>query len=126
MQTINKSNTRQVVAGVLFPPLVKGGRGIFKAKVAQLVSCTFLTLLTGCAEWNSAPTVVDANYGRAYHNMVKNQTLYPEHGQNDKPILTLDGQKAQTVIKAYRQPAKDPLENAKEPVTINFTNTGGN
>lgn len=91
----------------------------------KLVSCTFLILLTGCAEWNSHPVVVDQNFGRAYHNMVKNQTLYPEHGQNDHPILSLDGQKAQGVINAYRQPALEPLENAKKGATFDVKNVGG-
>ena len=62
----------------------------------------FLTLMTGCAEWNSHPVVVEENFGHAVNNMVKNQTLYPEHGQNDHPILSMDGQKAEAVIKAYR------------------------
>lgn len=92
-------------------------------RISKLVTGLWLvTLMTGCAEWNSAPDVVDQNFGRAYKNMVKNQTLYPEHGQDDKPILTLDGQKAQTVIRAYRQPAKDPLEKAKTPINLDFTN----
>jgi hypothetical protein len=101
MQTLNKGIAMQVVTGLLF-----------------------LTLMTGCAEWNSAPVVVDQNFGRAYHNMVKNQTLYPEHGQNDKPILSLDGQKAQHVIDAYRKPAGESLEQSKQPVTINIGGTG--
>ncbi|MDD5322803.1 MAG: hypothetical protein PHD43_19765 [Methylococcales bacterium] len=101
MKTLNKGITMQGVTGLLF-----------------------LTLMTGCAEWDSHPVVVQQNFGNAVNNMVKNQTLYPEHGQNDHPILTLDGQKAQTVIKAYRQPAKDPLEQAKEGVTFDVKNVG--
>ena len=95
----------------------------------KLVSCTFLTLLTGCAEWNSHPVVVDQNFGRAYHNMVKNQTLYPEHGQNDHPILSMDGQKAQGVINAYRETPnsidKGKLEDAKKGTTFDVKNVGG-
>jgi len=102
MQTLNKGIVMQGVTGLLF-----------------------LTLMTGCAEWNSVPVVVDENFGHAFNNMVKNQTLYPEHGQNDHPIMTLDGQKAQTVINAYRQPAKDPLEKAKQGVTFDVQNVGG-
>lgn len=78
--------------------------------------------LTGCTEWNSHPVVVDQNFGKAYKNMVKNQTLYPEHGQSDKPVLGMDGRKAQGVINAYRQPAKASLESAKQPVTIDVGN----
>jgi hypothetical protein len=54
--------------------------------------------------------------------MVKNQTLYPEHGQNDKPVLGMDGQKAQGIIKAYRQPASGKLEDAKQAVTMDVAN----
>lgn len=79
-----------------------------------------LTLMTGCAEWNSVPVVVDENFGRAYKNMVKNQTLYPEHGQNDDPSLTLDGQKAEGIIKAYRAGASKQLESAKEAVKVDI------
>jgi hypothetical protein len=57
--------------------------------------------------------------------MVKNQTLYPEHGQNDNPTLGMDGQKAQGIINAYRQPASAPLEGAKQAVT-NFGASTGN
>jgi len=111
MQTLNKGNTGQAVAGNLFPPLVKGGRGIFKIKVAQLISCTFLILLTGCAEWNSHPVVAEQNFGRAVNNMVKNQTLCPEHGYRaQNPTLCpehglvtgMDGQKAEGNGKVYR------------------------
>jgi hypothetical protein len=97
-----------------------------KANIGQCVTgLLLLTLLTACAEWNSHPVVVDQNFGRAYHNMVKNQTLYPEHGQNDKPTLGMDGQKAQGIINAYRQPASAPLEGAKQAVT-NFGASTGN
>ena len=85
----------------------------------------FLTVITGCAAWNSVPVVVDQNMGKAARNLVKNQTLYPEHGQNDDPTLGLDGIKAQTVINAYRQPPKDPLEQSKQGVTFDVKNVGG-
>ena len=108
MQTLNKGIVVQVVTGLML-----------------LILLILLMLMTGCAEWNSAPTVVDQNLGRAYHNMVENQTLYPEHGQNDHPILSLDGQKAQGVIDAYRMPAKDPREESKKGVTFDVKNVGG-
>ncbi len=102
MQTPNKDKTIQGVTALLL-----------------------LMLITGCAEWNSAPVVVQQNFGRAYHAMVKNQTLYPEHGQTVNPTLGLDGQKAQTVIKAYRTPATQPLDKAKEGVQFNVGKVGG-
>ena len=102
MQTLNKGNTMRILAGLLF-----------------------LTLMTGCAEWNSHPVVVEQNFGHAVNNMIKNQTLYPEHGQNDHPILSLDGQKAQGIIDAYREPAEKKLEKSKaKTVNLNVNSTG--
>ena len=103
MQTLNKGKINKAVTGLLF-----------------------LTLISGCAEWNSVPIVVDGNFGRAVTNLVKNQTLYPEHGRNDNPILTLDGQKAEGVINAYRAPASEKLDKAKQGVDINIKSTGSN
>jgi hypothetical protein len=79
-----------------------------KGKATHLL---VLILITGCAEWNSVPTVVDQNHGRAYTAMVKNQTLCSEHGQKAKdpklcpehgPVMAMDGQKAQGNIITYR------------------------
>lgn len=96
-----------------------------KGITIQIVSgLLFLTLTTGCAEWNSAPVVVEQNFGRAVNNMVKKQTLYPEHGQDDKPSLTLDGQKAQTVIRAYRRGASESLDKSKEGISFDVENVG--
>jgi hypothetical protein len=101
MQTLAKGNIKRAWAGM-----------------------AFLTLMTGCAEWNSHPVVVQQNFGNAVNNMVKNQTLYPEHGQNDNPILGLDGQKAQTVIRAYRMPASELLDESKRGVNFDVKNVG--
>ena len=114
MQTLNKGNSMQIVTGFLF-----------------------LTLVTGCAEWNSAPVVVEQNFGRAATNMVQNQTLCPEHGQMaENPelcpehgqVIGLDGQKAGTIIDAYRQSDrqfnKEPIENAKQGAKFDVKNVG--
>ncbi|MDP1666926.1 MAG: hypothetical protein Q8L79_17595 [Methylobacter sp.] len=101
MQTLNKENIKQAVAGILF-----------------------LTLMTGCAEWNSHPVVTEQNFGHAVNNMIKNQTLYPEHGQDDTPILGLDGQKSQAVIRAYREGASDRLDKAKQGASFDVKNVG--
>jgi len=77
-----------------------------------------LTLMTGCTEWNSHPVVVEQNFGNAVRNMVKQQTLYPENGQDDKAILTLDGRKAETVIRAYREGSSEKIEQGKEGVVF--------
>lgn len=103
MQTLLKSNIRATMAGLCL-----------------------LTLMTSCAEWDSTPVVVDQNFGQAVNNMVKNQTLYPGHGQDDNPILMLDGQKAQKVIEAYRKGALEPLETAKEGPKFDVKNVGSN
>lgn len=99
-------------------------------KTGKVTHLLLLTLITGCAEWNSVPIVVDQNYGRAYTNMVKNQTLCPVHGQMAKdpklcpehgPVMAMDGQKAQGNINAYRAPSKEALEDSK----IGAQYTGG-
>lgn len=95
MQLFTKGNVRQGVTGLML-----------------------LALMTGCAEWDSHPVVVDQNFGNAVRNMVKHQTLYPEHGQDDKAIVTLDGQKAEGIIKAYREGSSEKLEQGKEAVTF--------
>ncbi|WP_411726023.1 hypothetical protein [Methyloglobulus sp.] len=102
MQTLPKNNIRLVVTGLWL-----------------------LTSMTGCAEWDSRPVVVDENFGQAVNNMVKNQTLYPENGQNDNPILTLDGKKAEGVIRAYREGASEKLDKAKLGPKFDVQNVGG-
>lgn len=89
-----------------------------------VVGLCVLMFMTACAEWNSTPVVVEQNFGSAVRNMVKNQTLYPEHGQNDRPILTLDGQKAQGVVKDYRESSSDKLEKAKKASFISISPGG--
>lgn len=103
MQTLLKSNIRAAVA-----------------------SLWLLTLMAGCAEWDSRPVVVDQNFGQAVNNMVKNQTLYPGHGQDDNPVTGLDGKKAENVIRAYRQGTREALEQAKEGPKFDTKNVGSN
>lgn len=97
MQTLNKVNVLQAITGLLL-----------------------LILMNGCAEWNSHPVVTEHNFGNAVRNMVKNQTLYPEHGQNDNPVLSLDGQKAESLIGRYREASEQKLEESKKPLLINI------
>lgn len=111
MQTLDKVSIKQAVAGILFS-----------------------TLITGCAEWNSRPAVVEQNFGHAVNNMIKNQTLCSEHGEmaedprlcpEHKQVMGLDGQKAQGVIRAYRQGASERLEDAKQGPSFDVKNVGG-
>lgn len=87
-----------------------------------------ILMVAGCAEWNSHPVVVERNFGKAVSGMVQNQTLYPEHGQDDTPILTMDGQKAETGIRAYRDFPNSirngHLEDAKNGVNFDVKNVG--
>jgi hypothetical protein len=110
MQTLDKVSIKQAVAGILFS-----------------------TLITGCAEWNSHPVVAEQNFGHAVNNMIKNQTLCPEHGEmaenpklcpEVKQVLGLDGQKAEKVINAYREGASERLDNSKKGATFDATNVG--
>ena len=107
-------------------------KSLLSRRVLITVSC--LSVLTGCPEWNSVPTVVDQHLGDAYTNMVKNQTLCIEHGTKAKDpklcpehtdVIGMDGQKAKGVLDAYRQEAIAPAEDAKKGVALNVKNVGG-
>jgi hypothetical protein len=111
MQTLDKGNIKQAVAGILFS-----------------------TLMTGCAEWNSHPVVAQQNFGHAVNNMIKNQTLCPEHGEmaedprlcpEHKQVMGMDGQKAQGVIRAYRESASEKLDTSKQGPSFDVKNVGG-
>jgi hypothetical protein len=80
--------------------------------------------MTGCAEWNSHPVVTEQNFGLSVKNMVKNQILYPEHGNNDNPMLGLDGQKARHLIDSYREGSASSLEEGKTPANFNVKKVG--
>ena len=67
----------------------------------------------------------DQHYGDAVRNMIINQTLYSEQPDNDIPLLNMDGEKAQTIINAYRQPASEKLEKAKQGVAFDAKSVGG-
>ncbi len=100
----------------------------------ELIVLIALLMITGCTEWNSVPTVVDQNLGKAYHNMVKNQTLCAEHGLKAKnpklcpehgPVMALDGQKAKGILDEYRNATSMPIEDAKKGVAFDVRNVGG-
>ncbi len=105
-----------------------------KGGVVGLIVLLTLMMITGCREWNSVPTVVDQSLGKAYHAMVKSQTLCTEHGLKAKdpklcpghgPVMAMDGQKAKGVIDAYRQGSTQATEEAKKGVTFEVKNVGG-
>lgn len=105
-----------------------------KNLLSQYTFIVCLGLVTGCQEWSSVPSVVDQHSGDAYSNMVNNQTLCPEHGAKAKDpklcpeyndVSGMDGQKAKTVLDAYRQGAAAPAEDAKKGVTFNVKSVGG-
>jgi len=80
----------------------------------------FITVfLSGCADWNSVPVVVDDNFGDAVRHMVKSQKLNPDSIYADKPVLGLDGQKSEGNIKAYRSGSID-LRQGKTPVELDI------
>ncbi len=74
-----------------------------------------LLLLTACADWQTTPTEVDKNHGLAVRQMIQSQTLYPEHGQEHRQVLLLDGRKAQGIITPYRALGED-LRQGKESI----------
>ena len=93
-----------------------------------------LVQITACTEWDSVPRVVDQHYGQAYHAMLNNQALCPEQGAAVKgsklcpkhaDISAIDGQKAQEIVKAYRQGSTNSIENAKRGVVFDSKTVGG-
>lgn len=91
-----------------------------KAFIITGLSVCFLNV-AGCADWQTTPTTVDRHHGMAVKNMIANQTLYPEHGQQPRQVLLIDGQKAEAIIKAYRAPVTD-LRSGKESVDFDVQN----
>ena len=93
-----------------------------------------LAQITACAKWDSVPRRLDQHYGQAYHAMIDNQALCPEQGTAVKDtkscpkhaaVSAIDGQKAQEIIKSYRQGSATAIENAKRGVTFDTKNVGG-
>lgn len=80
--------------------------------------------MTGCADWNSTPVVLDDNFGYAVITMQKNQTLNPEAGLTPEPVLSYDGQKGEGVIDAYRAGTID-LTKGKKEVQLDVGSEGG-
>ncbi len=78
----------------------------------------FVVLLQGCSDWQTTPVTVDEYHGVAVREMIKNQTLYPEHTQTIQEVTVFDGRKGQQVIRAYRAPATD-LRQGKKSVEFN-------
>jgi|APLak6261664116_1056043.scaffolds.fasta_scaffold103611_1 hypothetical protein len=90
--------------------------------IAGLSIC--LLNVAGCVDWQSTPVTVDKYQGMAVKNMMANQTLYPEHSQQPRQVLLIDGQKAQTIINSYRLPptAKGSVSSGKAPVNVDVNN----
>jgi hypothetical protein len=79
-----------------------------RSKIALIfvLAASYLAI-SGClADWRTTPTTVDRYHGQAVKHMVANQTLYPEHGEQHRQVLLLDGPKAQGDITNYRLPPK--------------------
>lgn len=97
-----------------------------KRHLINYFSIVLITSLTnGCAVWTSVPETVDQHYGDAVRNMIINQTLYSQQPDNDLPLLTMDGEKAQTIINAYREPSSEKLEKAKQGAAFDAKSVGG-
>lgn len=94
-------------------------------RYVAIISFFMLSLsMSGCADWQTTPTTLDKHHGVAYRQMVKNQTLYPEHSKEIRQELILDGQKSEEIIRAYRNTDID-LEQSKSGITINLGGNGG-
>lgn len=78
-----------------------------------LTLITLTALLAGCADYNSRPSRVEADFGKSVRDMVQAQTYDPtkiEH-PNTEPVKTLDGKKGERVLeKVYRDDIAQPKE----------------
>lgn len=86
-----------------------------KTKCLLIVPC----VLTACADWQTTPTVLDNDHGKSVRQMVQSQTLYPEHSQEPRQVLLLDGRKGVGIYMPYQTPASD-LRKGKETVQKNI------
>ena len=80
----------------------------------KILTRTFLVMtlsLSACAEWQSPPKHLDENFGNSVRHVINAQTLYPENAYNDKPIMTLDGQKSGKIIRTYRNDVTLPEQS---------------
>jgi len=91
-----------------------------KAYIITGLSACLLNV-AGCVDWQATPVTVDKYQGMAVKNMIANQTLYPEHTQQPRQVLLIDGQKAQTIIRAYRAPGES-LRSGKQRVNLDVDN----
>ena len=94
-------------------------------KISQITLINFalgVSMISGCAEWRTTPDMVDAHHGLAVRQMIENQTLYPEHAEQEQQVMTLDGRKAQGVLDKYRSPETKESSESKRPVEINLIN----
>ena len=79
----------------------------------KILARAFLVMtlsLSACAEWKSPPKHLDENFGNSVRHVINAQTLYPENANNDKPIMTLDGQKSGKIIGTYRNDVTLPKQ----------------
>jgi len=79
-----------------------------------------LLLLTACADWNSEPLRLDAQFGTSTREIMHAQILNPNAGTENDNVYpqTLDGQAGEQTMQAYRQNAQN--EGEVQPVTINI------
>jgi len=70
--------------------------------ILHLALAVGLVALTGCE--TTGKTALEANFGKAYHNMVASQIHNPEAARRPPkdPPMTMDGQRGSDVIETYR------------------------
>lgn len=93
-----------------------------------LTLITLTALLAGCADYNSRPSRVEADFGNSVHDMVRAQTYDPskiEH-PNTEPVKSLDGKKGERVIeKVYRADIAEPKEVKQDIIFRIGSGSGG-
>ena len=69
------------------------------------LGCLGLMVVAGCT---TAPTRLEADYGRSYTLAKANQILYPEAAANLEPVYGFDGRAAQDTFDRYQKSFAQP------------------
>ena len=71
------------------------------------VGIAIALLLGGCA---SEPKNLDAKFGSSVSAAIEAQTLNPNAGVDNTPVMSMDGRKAAGTLEAYRQDVQKKIQ----------------
>jgi hypothetical protein len=85
------------------------------------VFCLLITLAIfwGCGTrqyYAGGETNLDANWGKSFESMKRNQILNPEAGKNLEPVVGMDGRTAMTLQEKHQK--AEPVKIESQPLGI--------